>query len=527
MKHVGFAFQMNKRMANSSLKVGELMKKIIAVAIMAFIMLDMAVIAYADSVKRIDEFKMTITVPDSYSVFMRGMDANDPLYKKFGFNKTDMENIFSSAHMYLDAITDDSSSEFVVTGNYAGLADFSTANDNVIKSLVKTIVSNYEEAEGVIAGEEMTVIKNNQTKFVSYEIIYDDSYEMYGRQYTTCNNGNVVIVSFHEKNEISSSTIKKMDNIVKSIAFDSVETTKQPTNIGQSFTYTDANTGSTIVVPEGWEQTEFLTEQKFYSAKFSCQKEKGISILFGSYDLYNEYLQSDEIPQSDKYSFHRSDFNISLFEKSDISNMLEVPVSSLSEVSLGGNKFFKYGLDSNTEKYGIKLSTHSTVFYTLVNGWQYSFMYFGDENDEYYPEFEKLVSSFKTNSSLENEPSKDYRSSEKSKDSSKNIITIIFLVLLAVAGVICFVVIKSKKAKDQTISENNISPDMTGHNDGLQVSSVNNQHESIHKNDPVFSDEHIDDEASHCSQEQAVFCRKCGAKLVEGSQFCNKCGEKI
>ena len=224
------------------------MKQTLGFVCVFIVLLNFCLIAYADSVKRIDIFNMTINVPDSYSVFMRGMDANDPLYKKFGFNKNDMENMFSSAHMYLDAITDDGSSEFVITGNYAGFADFSTAGDSVIKSLVKTIVSNYKESEGVIAGEQMTVIKNNQTKFVSYELIYDDSYEMYGRQYTTCNNGNVVIVSFHEKNEINNSTIKKMDNIVKSIVFDSVGTTKQAVETGKSFTYTDPKTRKEIIL---------------------------------------------------------------------------------------------------------------------------------------------------------------------------------------------------------------------------------------------------------------------------------------
>ncbi len=439
------------------------MKKVFAIILFTAFVINSSIMVFADSYTRIDDLNMTINIPDSYSVFTRDMNPDDPLFNKFGYNKNDMDNMFSSYNMFLDAIAYDNTGEFVVTASNKSFDDFSTASDSIIKMLVKSIFANYKEKNGVYNGEKINIVKTKQTKFASYELIYDSSYEMYGRQYVTCNDGKCIFISFHEKLLIDTDKIKEMDSIVQSIVFDSVKsvTTSQES---QSFTFTDSKSCCTFTVPSGWKQDDFLTDQKFYSNKFINEKEAGSLFLFGSNDLYNKMLESDDIKQSIKSSLSREDFNMNLFTESDFSEYFSelygVSASSITELYYGKNRFIKF--ESNVEKteLGFSVLVDSISFVTIVNGWQYTFMFSGDEEDYLFQEFESVLKSFEiTNAHIQTTDHLNNSIIKSHFGRISNLIIIIGILviiigILALCVFIYMIISKNIRKKNQSIQDN-------------------------------------------------------------------------
>ena len=47
------------------------------------------------------------------------------------------------------------------------------------------------------------------------------------------------------------------------------------------------------------------------------------------------------------------------------------------------------------------------------------------------------------------------------------------------------------------------------------------------KNNTQTNDLFIDDETENTVEEQIMFCRKCGEKLIDSSKFCRKCGTEV
>lgn len=81
--------------------------------------------------------------------------------------------------------------------------------------------------------------------------------------------------------------------IVDSIHRDSVAEAVPLPEAAPSFLYTDADSGASFIVPEGWSEKPLSESREFLDVKFMIQEDPTQMILYGSVD-YCSQLSSEE-----------------------------------------------------------------------------------------------------------------------------------------------------------------------------------------------------------------------------------------
>ncbi len=242
------------------------------------------------------------------------------------------------------------------------------------------------------------------------------------------------------------------------------------TNI-PSFTYTDKDTGLTFSVPDSWEQRELSKEREILDVIFASTKEKGLTISYGSIDLWQEFSFFEKL----KFSRAESNLNHLIlsgdFTKSDIAKESGVAEDKVDIVTYNGKLYGKVEMISSAEINGLTLSQTVTQLYNIVNGWGYYFVFSGTSDSEYYNDFEKLVNSV------------EYPISKTDKSALAESKVIITLSFVGVLMCILFVIIcrKISKKKDEYSTK----------------------------------------------QREWLTCENCGEILPGSSKFCYKCGSKL
>ena len=545
-----------------------------------FCLFSLNALAQGSTTYRLSDLGMSIDVSDDYTVFTRNTSQNDPKLSEWGLTKDYIDSLFQERSIYLDAWDDDISNEIIITMYDSELSNYSIFSDTELSVLASTMVGQFESMGLTWIRSE--VYNHSQAKFLKIYISQPSGDSTsYGLEYSTVYDSKTINIVLHSNTgAINYSQEKLLQGIIDSIVFDSAPIQIDTPEYSPSFVYTDSKTGAYFTVPENWVETDFSKEREFLSAKFTSNLENGLTILYGSHDLWNE------LSDSEKRGYTRSDFNNSQFSKQDIAEMLGKHSWEVSTVYYDGKEYYEVENQSSQEMYGATFSVKMTLLYRFENGYSYSFQTNAGKDSPYYKDFETLVSSteypaFGTNSSqtesgtqktgvsivsrIENNwvllllinllftliihpvPIWIYRYAIRKKPVSPKVakkiviidaafVVLIMLVItsltngghlsmlaILVWGRICYTSLTKGYTENytspQTSFDNQIIDQMTS----LEVDRDQPKSMVTKSNVPAG----VPHSSEMNTEDDNYYCSNCGTKLPSTSRFCHKCGTKV
>jgi len=336
----------------------------------------------------LDELGMTVSMPSDYIVFLRDIDANDPNLAAFGLTKDSMSSLMNERNIYLNGWNADVDHEIVVTMVDSPFSDFNLYSDTVLLTMATSFTSGYEDMGITVIRSE--IYQHAQAKFLKlYTSRPNEGSTIYALQFYTVYADKAINITMHSfLGQITAAQEAVMKSIVDSAGFDTppqiAQTDHLPTD---PFTYTDTETKVTFVVPANWVEAPLSEERKFIDAKFTSLEDDGTTILYGSFDLW------DEMPASERSGSSRSDLDNSSFTKFDIADVLGVTTNEVRSVTYGEMEYYTAAVASSADVYGLSFTVTATHMICVENGYLYWFQFSGENDHKLYDDFESLLRS--------------------------------------------------------------------------------------------------------------------------------------
>ena len=439
--------------------------------------------AFAASTKyKLDELGLEVSIPSKYDVITQDTSPYSSIFSDRGLSGTDLIKQFKENGVYLNAVPNDGTNEEIVVTMTTGIWDnLSSFSNSSLKTIASSLVKEYEDYGLTITNYD--VYEHSQAKFI--RIFFNDTEKtVHGVQYYT-NYGaktiNVTIRSY--SGAISQTQENTIKGVVDSIVFDTAPVAAPSVPETGSFVYTDIETNTTFTVPANWYEKELFKDREYIDVKFVSGKEEGLSIMYGSTDLWGEMTASE------KAGFSRSDFDTSQFTEEDMKEYF-VGADNVKKVTYNGIDYFMAVQKSKQEMYGTEFIVELTRVVRFYNGWLYEFQFGGTKESEYFADFEALLSSvrYANNSNMDLlNPSGNTTNNSNGTNSMLLWGTVVTVLLITIVLVVIWYVRKNKEDEQST--------------------------------EDLPDEEESDSEAS-------VRCSNCGSKLADDSLFCHVCGAK-
>lgn len=368
---------------------GCMMKRISMVMALCLILTLMApvipVMADSTNTYELSELDLSVSIPDKYSVITRESEASDSVFSKFGITREDTISHFEASHIYLNALEDSESEEIVVTMTAITLSNFNTMSDTAIKMLGSALVEEYKTYNIELLNYE--VYQQIQTKFLQMHF-YDSANSVYGMQYYTVVNGRAMNFTMRSySGDISDEQLATIQGVVDSIQYNTLPAATTLEGETEAFVYTDAVTGVTFQVPANWVQDEMNEERQFLDAKFVSSEEAGLTILYGSTDLW------EQMSDTEKIGCERSDIDNSILFEMDVAEMLGMSSAETSFVTYNGIEYCHLQGTQSTSVADIDFSVEMTYMLYVHDGWVYMFQFSGTSDSVAFGDFVRLLNS--------------------------------------------------------------------------------------------------------------------------------------
>lgn len=539
----------------------------------------------------LSELGMTVSMPSDHIVFTRDIDANDPNLAAYGITKDSILSLMNEQNIYLDGWDEYINQEIVITMLESTLTDFNLYGDTTLTTMAKFFESEYESF-GITASKS-EIYKHSQAKFVKVYISQPNGDSTsYGLQYYTAYADKAINITLHSNSgQITSEQEATLKSIVDSVTFDTepqtIETEFTPT---PSFTYTDTETQATFTVPANWAEEALSKERIYIDKKFVSNMDLGLSIVYGSFDAYEEYPELKEMgmPRS-KINMELLSTQLSEAETEELfAEMYGDITSDIVSAKYGDNSYYVMQITDTTEVAGLELESKITQALCVENGYFYLFMFSGTSDNALFSDFESLLSSVKfasindsvTISNLFNRFSFEnillsllltiavyslpiiiYRYAIKKAPvaarKAKKITIIYGACAFIVMSVIIFSITRNGFTGGAILlwsyvnyriliggKTSDINPPGTSSEDagavvfessGSPENSVPINFGYVPDSSPEIEESQKNREISEAANDSGPepsaaeirYCRKCGNRLPEAALFCNKCGTKI
>lgn len=446
----------------------------------------------------LSELGLEVTVPEGYIVITRDMPADDPIFPILGTTHTAFMEQLEASHIYLNAVSDNSYEEIVVTMIENSIDNLSLFSDTSLSAFASTIVNQFSGYGYDIM--DYTIYQHSQAKFI--KLYFTDAEKtVYGLQYYTIYDGKAMNFTMRSyEGSISARQEAAIKTVVDSILFDNPPPVTEQGEDTRPFQYTDADTGVTFLVPENWKQKEFSKPREIIDAKFVSTKEAGCLMIYGSADIW------EEMTAAERKGHTRSELDNSFFDRLDIAQMYGTTFDKISTVKYNGIEYYKGEVTASSDEYGLDIAMTMTVLTHIKDGWMYLFQFSGTSADALYSEFETLMKSViyppvsgeedpaPTNqTTLPTYPSKQHSHNASENAAPNHTGVMPAVVLLVIVSAIIVAVIATCKKNRKTREQAGHAPEMQPVSDPQQI----------------------------------CFCRKCGQKLPSDSAFCHICGTKV
>ena len=363
------------------------MKKIVSSVLVILMMLSLSATSFASSSTTylLEDTGMSIDIPSGDLVVTRadlakGITDNPLLINSSESARKELFERWKSNNEYLYAAIG-------IDGIYLSLSvyindsegDLRTVNDVKLKDYAASHARECEEKGFTV--EKYEIYHHDQAKFIKY-LLSDSSYyeTYYYLNYITWVNNKYILVTIKSPSQkIDANREAVLHSIMETVHFDGVPMLQE--------SYKDFDTGIEIILPVDWTQKPLSKNRQFIDAKFVSSKQIGLSIIYGSTDMWSQ------MSTAEKKGKTRSDVdNASLYE---IVEMNGIPKDKVSMVTYGGKEYYQYVETSTSSAYGMDFSITTTCILRIENGYLYTFQFFGDSNNEYYRDFELLLDSVK------------------------------------------------------------------------------------------------------------------------------------
>ncbi|HHZ00779.1 MAG TPA: zinc ribbon domain-containing protein [Tissierellia bacterium] len=560
------------------------------VLICCVLLFSMTLSAYAAGTTEytLDELGMTVSMPSGYIVFTRDINDYDPNLATYGLTKDSMSSLMNERNIYLNGWDEDINQEVIITMIDSPLIDFNLYSDTTLSTMATSFESEYESAGVTVIKSE--IYQHSQAKFLKIYISQPNGDSTaYGLQYYTVYADKAINITMQSySGQITSSEEAILKSIVDSAIFDTAPQTAEadytPTS---SFTYTDTKTQATFTVPANWVETPLSEERESIDVKFTSLEEDGMSIMYGSFDVWSEMTASE------RSGYSRSDVDNSIFTKSDIADIFGLSSNDIKLVTYGGNEYYTATVTSSTDAYGLSFTVTITHMLLVNNGYMYWFQFSGASDNELYNDFESLLSSLKFATS-DSKGALDNSSDLTSQFSFGNILLSLLVTIIVyslpiiiyryavrkapvdrnkakkitiIYGICAFVVMSALiiaingsgaaggaillwsyvnyrvltggTSKSSIISsqetiyddpaieaqgkETNNSFELLNEEEELSTQKTTCEQELFKKNPTAENEEMTDIQ----QEPEIMYCHKCGNKLLPGSLFCPKCGTQV
>ncbi len=448
------------------------MKKILtSLFVLAFSLSVFTLPAFAtSSTYELDELGLEVTIPSKYDVITQDTSPYSSIFSDRGLSGTDLIKQFKSTGVYLNAIPNDGTNEEIVVtmtdGVFNNLSEFS---NGTLKTLASSLVKGYEDYGLTITNYD--IYEHSQAKFIKLHIT-DTSNSFYGLQYYTNYDAKTINFTIRSYSGALSQTQEAViKGVIDSIVFDTAPIPAPTVPETDAFEYIDVDTNTKFTVPANWHEKDLSKDREYIDVKFASGKEEGLSIMYGSTDLWSQ------MSESEKFGASRSDFDSSLFTVDDMKEYFGVDANNISKVTYNGIDYFIAEQKSKQEMYGMEFIVDMTRVVRFHNGWLYEFQFGGTKDSPYFTDFEKLLNSV------------EYENVDSTNPTTPVLLMIVMFGIIAL--VIVFVVRHNKKRNVKlNVSETILE---------LDVSSMD---------------------------EEGAICSNCGSNLTTDSLFCHICGTK-
>lgn len=442
----------------------------------------------------IAEAGISLAFSDEYHVLTRNPSEYDYMLRSLGYTLEEWQDYMVESGTYIDAITNDYTSEITFGASQSYFPEFSSLPNYLIMALCSPVCTYFTELG--YENASLSVYENGQTKFAVLYFSYENSFGPVEEKLFMTSHDNTIytFTLIALDGEISEEEEDLFLNTIDSIRFD-IPAPAPEIKESDSFIYHDDSTGVEYLVPANWTLTNTKEIDSYRIANFTYGD--GISTLeILTADFWNELSWHEKLFISKK-SLDIDNYDLSV---DDIEELLgemfpssisigdgieaEIYVSNAEKTELDGRKYISADLVFISDFSGLQAEIPASLMALVNEGKLYMYICSGSDSDEYYADLISLVRSA------------DY--SGVDKDS-----WIIGTVLILLAGVsvcvIIFAVIIRKRRKRLAgdVAESETSSDLTG----------------------LFTPD--------ICPEAKIFCKKCGKKNPDDSIFCQYCGNKL
>lgn len=402
------------------------MKRFLCICLVFALMLSISAPAWAEEAAkeyRFEELGLSLSIPSQFVAITREDVSNYDFFQKT--NGTDLSEFLEymqENYIILQAMEEDLYHELTIITFEGEMFDMESITEEDLLVINEYVVEDFKEEGIETSGYKL--YQHSQKNFLQQDMTATkDGYTMYSRQYTTTTDSGftVILMMYCFSGSSGDDCHSTLRQIVDSMQFDSALNTPQADSDPASrYTYTDMLTQTSFEVPENWVVYSREIEEDKTRTIFISTEDIDEEIIYVSFNVWPDW------PGRLYMKGSRADINNSLFSPKIYAESLDIPEEDVTKVKYGDNEFYFVDLKSYiTEE---EMPGRNVMIQLAYNGHMHSFQYIGSGDEQFYQDFEQIVSSLE----LGSKTAEDWMKAFANKDLAATAVDIVLTTALSI-----------------------------------------------------------------------------------------------